>query len=609
MAPVRIPVLIIGGGGCGLTASSMLSNYGVEHVLLESHPGTSILPKAHVLNQRTAEILDQHNVWTKIKEQGCRPEDMKRFRIATSLGSDGITLGNPSVFGCNSDDGEDGDYNVYKRHSAHLSSNLPLIRLEPILRDEAEARNPGRILFNHNVVSFKESDDSVTVDAINRTTGSKVQYVADYVIAADGGKTVGPALGVKFDGPRDIADVTGVHFKADLSKYWQDGDLINFIVRVGNREGSIASSTGLFAADWTGVAQMGPTWGKHSEEFTMNLSFGQSHQPLESYSNADLAAEVRRVLGIPDLQVEILKTTRWHIEGVYATQYQTNRIFLAGDAAHRHPPTTGLGLNTAVGDVDNLTWKLAAVLKGQASPAVLRTYEAERLPIGRRNAQWALFTFMHFRLMDTAVGLMPGGPEMRAINEKLLEQLCSDTFDGAARRASVARAIENHRVEYAAHDLELGGVYTTGALVPDGTTPPPVDPRGQTYTPVARPGHRLPHAWLQGSQRISTHQLVGNKGSWALLTDDSKAGKQWIVKAASIESKFGLKIKAVRIGPAGDFQDEDGQWFSDSGLAPSKGGAVLVRPDTYVAFRAVEHSEDALARFEDAFTSILERSG
>jgi 2,4-dichlorophenol 6-monooxygenase len=58
----------------------------------------------------------------------------------------------------------------------------------------------------------------------------------------------------------------------------------------------------------------------------------------------------------------VLKASRWHLESITATQYQTKHIFLAGDAVHRHPSTIGLGLNTAIGDAYNITWKLAAVL-------------------------------------------------------------------------------------------------------------------------------------------------------------------------------------------------------------------------------------------------------
>jgi 2,4-dichlorophenol 6-monooxygenase len=258
-----------------------------------------------------------------------------------------------------------------------------------------------------------------------------------------------------------------------------------------------------------------------------------------------------------------------------------------------------VGLNTAIGDAHNITWKLAAVLKGQASPSILKTYETERQPIGKRNTQWALFTFMNFRHLDTAVGLIPGpkelSPILTPINNALYQQLCSDTFDGEARRAAVEYAGMGQRVECACHDLEIGGVYSSGALSPDGTKPPAVDPHGQRYSSIARPGHRLPHAWLQGSKRVSTHHLLDDKGSWLLLTDDSSNGKKWLTIAADLESQRGLKMKAVQIGGGGEFKDENGQWLKASGLEASSGGVVIIRPDGYVAFRSRDFLDSTIS--------------
>src|SRR3546814_17489547 len=84
----------------------------------------------------------------------------------------------------------------------------------------------------------------------------------------------------------------------------------------------------------------------------------------------------------------------WKGQGVLARRFREARIFLAGDAAHRHPPTPGLGLNTAVQDAQNLTWKRAAVLKGQAAPSLLDSYEAERRPVATRTVNWAKLNFL-----------------------------------------------------------------------------------------------------------------------------------------------------------------------------------------------------------------------
>ncbi len=86
--PVDVPVIIIGGGGCGLCLSSFLSDYGVEHILLERHSGTSLLPKAHYLNQRTMETFRLHGMDEQIAQKGCPSRHMSQVAWATSLGGD-----------------------------------------------------------------------------------------------------------------------------------------------------------------------------------------------------------------------------------------------------------------------------------------------------------------------------------------------------------------------------------------------------------------------------------------------------------------------------------------------------------------------------------------
>lgn len=108
----------------------------------------------------------------------------------------------------------------------------------------------------------------------------------------------------------------------------------------------------------------------------------------ERFNEDNLVPRLRALLKIPDLQPEILHISHWIQERVLASKYQQGRLFLAGDAAHRHPPTTGLGLNTAVTDANNLAWKLAFVYRGWASPGIMDTYERERRPVGRRNCDW-----------------------------------------------------------------------------------------------------------------------------------------------------------------------------------------------------------------------------
>ena len=219
-APIDVPVLIVGGGGCGLSLSIFLSDQGIDHLLFEKHASTSILPKAHYLNQRTMEIFRQHNVAETIKSVGCPIRFMSQVDWRTSLGGkrsiDGRVIGSVPCFG-----GKIGtrDYEAYRSHSAELSSNLPLIRSEPVLRKIAEQRNPGKVIFSHEVVEFTPGRDFVTAK-VRDSTGKITSYRAKYLVGADGGKTIGPKIGVQMEGPTKLVDFVSTHFKADLSEYW-----------------------------------------------------------------------------------------------------------------------------------------------------------------------------------------------------------------------------------------------------------------------------------------------------------------------------------------------------------------------------------------------------
>lgn len=338
-ARIRVPVLIVGGGGCGLACSSMLSNLGIDHVLVESHTTTAVQPKASLLNQRTAEILDQHGIWKEILAVSAPAETMKFAWYMSSLGGDGPTdrveFGRMPAYGCNNDLGYNQDYAGYRRDSAYTHTNLPLVRLEPVLRKVAERKNPEKILFSHKMVSLEEKDDYVIAEVLNGVTGQKITYEAQYVIAADGGKTVPGMLGIEYDGFKNLADSTSLWLKADLSKHWEEGALMTYFLEPqGTGEVRLGSGT-LFGGNWSVLVMTGPSWGKKSEEWHLHLGIGQEQVPLEDLSEDMLKSVVRETLRIPDLEMKILYRSRWHIDGVVARRYQTKRIFLVGDAAHR----------------------------------------------------------------------------------------------------------------------------------------------------------------------------------------------------------------------------------------------------------------------------------
>lgn len=586
MTTIETPVLIIGGGGCGLTSSIFLSNLGVDHLLVERHQGTSILPKAHYLNQRTMEVLRQHGVADAVYEVGAPIEKFGQIRWMTSLGGDGPldqkVIHRMDAFG----GGELRER--YVADSPVLSTNYPQLRLEPLLRKEAEKRAPGQIRYNHEVLGWAQTDDGVTAEVVNRDTDEKFTVKARYVIAADGGKTVGPRENVEMVGPTGMVDMVSTHFTADLSDYWDDETLITWFL---NPEGENSWGAGA-------MVQMGPTWGRHSEEWVVHFAF-RPDDP-ERFNEEAIVPRLRELLRLPDLDLTVHKVSHWILDRIVADRWRVGNIFLAGDAAHRQPPTTGLGLNTGIQDAHNLTWKLALVLSGAASDDLLDTYESERKPVSTDGADWALMAFTNHTVIDAGIGLTPGAP--LEVNTAAFHALFAPGLLGDALRARAAETISTQRFEFQAHDVEIGFRYDVGALIGDGSAPAPRSETGTVYTPTSRPGHRLPHAWVsRDGRRLSTHDLTGSDGSFALIAGPD--GDGWARAAALAADKLGVQINVSRIGA--DLTDVDGTWDRVGEL--ENPGAVLVRPDNHVAWRSSGVDADQEQTLTSALESILGR--
>ncbi len=587
MPETKVPVLIVGGGASGLMTSIMLSSYGIDHILVERHEGTSILPKAHYLNQRAMELFRQFEVADDVYAVGAPVEKMASVVWQTTLAGDGPLQ--RKVFHKMDCFGGGALTERYMRDSACPSTNYPQLRLEPIMRQHAEKRAPGRVLFNHELTTMSQSSDAVTATILNRATGETFEVTADYLVGADGGKTIGAMIGSNMVGALDLLDIVTAHLKADLSQWWGDDVLIAHFI---NPEAGSYPSGG-------NMVQMGPTWGKHSEEWAFHFAFLPTDD--SDLDEQAISTKIRELLGVGDIPMEILRISHWSVQGSIADKYSDSRVFLVGDAVHRHPPTTGLGMNTCVQDAQNLAWKLAAVIKGQAGRGLLDSYAIERQPVGMRIVDWALHTMQNHFVVDSGIGLLPV-PVPPEMHRGVFEIFFSDTPMGAARRARFDEVVKTQRIEFQAHDLELGTSYPQGALVPDGSAPPAVDPMGSVYHPTSRPGHRLPHAWLEhAGNRISTHDLTGNDGRFVLITGVD--GGAWAEAAARAAEQFGVPITVASIGA--DYRDIDGQWAQVGEIGP--GGAILVRPDNVVAWRSEALTSDAAEVLAGAVRAVLSR--
>lgn len=599
-AIVRTPVLIVGGGGCGLSASIFLSDFGVEHLLVERHDGTSILPKASGYSQRTMEIYRRHGIADAIYAQGAPPEQACTAAFYTSLLGDGPLdrrlLYKTDVWGLGGQTRE-----RYDRDGPSRCALLPQWDLEPLLRAAATGRNPGRINFGHQLLTVEQAGDLVRARVRDLADGSEYDVHADYLIAADGGRCVGPQLGIALEGPTDLADMVSIVFDADLGPRLPEDDVLLYYF--SNPGGTGYQGGGVLSAQPYGAGKHGG-WGRSATRWRLNVQYAAG-DPMADLDADRAATVVRQLLHDDDLELAVTGINHWVLEGVVAKQFRFGRVFVAGDAAHRQPPQSGLGLNSAIQDAHNLAWKLAAVLAGWASQAVLDTYEAERRPVDSRQVEYALHAFRSLGLLIAAgSGVHPAdSPDDRA---RTFAALLADTPDGRTRRAILARVWSALNVEFQAHDIDLGYSYDQGAaVVADGSPPPARDPMGYIYVPTTRPGHRLPHAWLRhGTRHVSTLDLVP-LGGFALLTSRADAG--WQNAAREVATTLGVPVEAFVIDSEHGYDDLDGTWARLREVDPD--GAVLVRPDNFVAWRMPRAPADPARALRDAMEAVLARRG
>lgn len=583
---LEVPVLIVGGGGAGLTASMLLSQLGVEHLLVSALPTTSILPKAHVLNQKTMEILTDVGVAEEIYEKSTPAENMRAMGWYAGLAGPDPDFGRRiSQIEC----WGDGYTNLnWVAASPCRSSNLPQIRLEPIFKARAEALNPGGVRFHHELVDLAQDADGVTSRIRNLDNGAEYTVRSKYLISCDGGRTISKQVGIKYEGLGVIASSGTVHISADLSHVARDPHvLIRWIW---------CPAIGRMAV----LVPMGPTrWGPDSEEWVFHLTyFGDE---LRGLSDERVEADMRLALGLENVPLTIHKLTRWTLEGVLADKFRVGRVFIAGDAAHRHPPTGGLGLTSAVQDVHNLCWKLAAVLAGKAGDSLLDTYEPERRPVDARNIQRSLENSRAHIEIGPAFGLDPNaGIEA---NWAQMKRIWSGKPEDAERRSAALRAIRRLTMESNELNVEYGYRYDSEAVVPDRSPEPePVDPI-RVYEPSTRPGSPLPHAWIDDEDgvRRPLKDLV-KPGRFLLIAGEE--GDDWCDAAKRIASANGLALDCVRIGELdGDLFDPRLAWAQYRGIG--RKGAVLARPDRFVGWRSPGAAENPASELAGALRRIL----
>jgi 2,4-dichlorophenol 6-monooxygenase len=563
---VEVPVLIVGAGPAGLALSAALSRYGVGHLLVERHRGTAHTPRAHIINQRTVEILRHLGISDRFHEVATPQHLMASNLWVTTLA--GQEVARSETWGTSAERAAE-----YRAASPEPMANCPQTVLEPMLL--AAARDMGAdIRFGWEFSQLTQDSEGVTSVVRERDGQATLTIRSQYVVGADGARSrvLGQA-GLTVEGPDDLARAANIWFRADLSRY------------LAHRPGVLT---------WNVMPGPLPPLRlgtlichKPFTEFVLAFMYDPAQVSLDAMSSEELRERVDALVG-EKVDAEILGVAGWQVRAQIAPAYAAGRVFAMGDAVHRHPPTNGLGLNMSIADAYNLGWKLALVLAGRAGGALLDSYSAERQPVGAQGVQRAITSLQEGAAVEAALGFEPG--QAAEAGWEALSVLYEPGPAGDERREALRKAIELSNYQFNAHGVELGYRYQSAAIVDDGS-PDPIPARDPQlyYQATTRPGARVPHARLErDGVPVSSLDLVDDL-SFALLI--GVGGEAWADAAAEASARAGVPVTVHVIGGRDGVTDPYGEWASLREVETT--GCVLVRPDRHVAWRSMRYAPDS----------------
>ena len=578
MSDFTTDVLVVGAGPAGLTAAALLARQGTASITITKYRNTANGPRAHVTNQRTLEVMRDLGLESRVYEVGHKMTDVPDLFWVTSLAD--RELARRRAWGTRSD--RKGDYEA---SSPCATANIAQHLFEPIILRGAMDLGAD-IRFNTELLEIVQDAEGVTATVVYRPTGHTYTIRARYLIGADGGRsTVAAQSGIEFDGQPRLGYALNAFIEADLEHLVADRPGVLYFTNHPGREYFFGSGTFALVREWN--------------EWMVQFSYDPETDNLDESEEA-LLPRIHAAIGDASIDVKIKNLGKWELKSLVAQQYRKGRVFIAGDAAHRHTPANGLGSNTSIQDSYNLAWKLATVLRGEADDALLESYEAERLPVGRQIVARATKSIEFVAAVPAAVGIRAGQTEEEGL--AAIETYFSPTPDGRERRAELREVLDVYDYGINCHGVEMGQRYTSGALVDDGTPFPSYQQDSELYYhPTTHPGAYLPHAWLtrRGAQ-ISTLDLVP-ADTWTLITGVD--GDAWLDAAKQVSAELGFDIAATAVGAELEVSDAYGDWAKTREI--TDGGALLIRPDKFIAWRAFDSSADPVIDLRDAFTALL----
>jgi len=525
----EVPVLIAGGGPVGLMLAAELGWRGIRSLLVERDPPEERMKYSRLLvvSVRTMELLRRLGIAKRVRNWGFPPDYPLDNVFVTSL--TGYELGRFKMYSLGSA--------IEDPYSPEHQWHCPQTVFDPIMQEVAASYAATELRYRTRLVALEQNPDCVLATIEDLASGAREQVEAQYLVGCDGfGGITRKLLGIGTHGTEFIDHSLNIEFRVDnLAQFHNKGDAGRYICV--DAEGTWGTC---MVVDGKGLWRI--------------LMYGDT----DSLSPADVDRVIRRLAG-RDFPFEVVSCVPWSRRALLADRFRLGRVFLAGDAAHVHPPNGGFGMNTGIGDACDLAWKLEAVLRGWAAPALLDSYESERMPICERVMGEAMKELNRLR----GSGRLPGIDAPDAAGEELRRRI------GERLKQEFGGSRVWHR-----WGIHLGYLCDPSPIVvPDGTARPPEDT--YDYRPTARPGSRAPHSWL--APEISILDLFGR--NHVLLDFGAARDDVATLRDAANRRGLPLDIHAIADPAAARLYEQK---------------LVLVRPDGYVAWRGAA-AGDALA--------------
>ncbi len=359
-----VPVLVVGGGPVGLSLAAELGYHGVRCLLVERNPDINHHPRANVVSARSMEHFCRWGIAHDVEDGGL-PRDYPVEIVFTTrvAGGEFFRFSFPSI--------EDAEHPTPEllaempelRLSPYFKTSIGQNHLERVIRRHVE-RLPGvELRFGWRLDAFEDRGDRVTATIVDTASGATETLDVGYLAGCDGGRsTIRRRLGIQLTGRGELGQFVSIHFRSEaFGRRHASGRATLYWALNGDSNGCFIAIDG-------------------KDHFTFQRELGDH----EDAASIDAQAAIDQAFG-EALPCEILSVQPWTAQQLVAETYQRGRVFLAGDAAHLFVPTGGFGMNTGIGDAIDLGWKLAATVDGWGGPALLRSYTAERRPIGVRN--------------------------------------------------------------------------------------------------------------------------------------------------------------------------------------------------------------------------------